>query len=285
MKLIDLGFSYSDSYTDTTGYTAKYAAPERLEGTVIPDVRTDIYAIGKILQQLPCAKRYAKVIRRCMDVDPALRYSSVSEVELQIKGRRFHLFPWLLAFLVLAVSLFAFFLFQEKRSEDMSGQEVPQTEMRTESQTGVQTEEDDMVTETEEKQQVIMEKPVSNPEATQDNHQPSPTVGTTQKKPNNAALDISSLRKEFYSLCIPVYKEELAAYRDSSYQSVGFIRFNAVSCRFRDKMNNISYELWETRYKNSSSIYERDFHVECSDIILQFINNVYDDMLHNDQKQ
>ena len=151
VKLIDLGFSYSDSYTDTTGYTAKYAAPERLEGTVIPDVRTDIYAIGKILQQLPCAKRYAKVIRRCMDVDPALRYSSVSEVELQIKGRRFHLFPWLLAFLVLAVSLFAFFLFQEKRSEDMSGQEVPQTEMRTESQTGVQTEEDDMVTETEEK--------------------------------------------------------------------------------------------------------------------------------------
>lgn len=285
VKLIDLGFSYSDSYTDTTGYTAKYAAPERLEGTVIPDVRTDIYAIGKILQQLPCAKRYAKVIRRCMDVDPALRYSSVSEVELQIKGRRFHLFPWLLAFLVLAVSLFAFFLFQEKRSEDMSGQEVPQTEMRTESQTGVQTEEDDMVTETEEKQQIIMEKPVSNPEATQDNHQPSPTVGTTQKKPNNAALDISSLRKEFYSLCIPVYKEELAAYRDSSYQSVGFIRFNAVSCRFRDKMNNISYELWETRYKNSSSIYERDFHVECSDIILQFINNVYDDMLHNDQKQ
>ena len=139
-----------------------------------------------------------------------------------------------------------------------------------------------MVTETDGKQQAIVEEPVPTPEATPLDNQPTED---TKKKPEGEHLDISTLRKEFHSLCMPLYKEELAAYRDSSYESVGFFRFNDVSCRFRDKMNLISCDLWETRYKNSDKITERDFYVECSNIIIEYINNVYDDMLRNDQKK
>ena len=49
VKLTDLGYCYTDTYTDTMGRTDKYAAPEQLNGLSKVDARTDIYAIGKIL--------------------------------------------------------------------------------------------------------------------------------------------------------------------------------------------------------------------------------------------
>jgi serine/threonine-protein kinase len=60
VKLTDLGFCYTDTYTVTMGRTDKYAAPEQLpsfgkEGLGVvakPDARTDIYAIGKIMESL-----------------------------------------------------------------------------------------------------------------------------------------------------------------------------------------------------------------------------------------
>ena len=55
VKLIDLGCCYTDTFTDTQGRTNRYAAPEQLSGEA-PDVRTDIYAIGRILQALPFVK-------------------------------------------------------------------------------------------------------------------------------------------------------------------------------------------------------------------------------------
>ena len=148
------------------GYTAKYAAPEMLDGSTVPDVQTDIYAIGKILQQLPCAKRYAKVTRRCMDDDPMMRYSSVSEIEQQMKGRRMPLWAWLLAFLVLAVSLSAFFLYQQKSSEVVSGLSRPQAASQSDVRIG---EEGNMVSKTDGKQQAIVEEPIPTPEPP---HQP-----------------------------------------------------------------------------------------------------------------
>ena len=87
VKLIDLGFSYTDSHTDTMGYTAGYAAPEQFNGSSLPDARTDIYAIGKVLQQLPCAKRYAKVIARCTATHPEDRYQTVQELQTALRPK------------------------------------------------------------------------------------------------------------------------------------------------------------------------------------------------------
>ena len=52
VKVVDLGCCYSDTFVDSTGYTTQYAAPEQLAGRKV-DVRTDIYAVGKILELLP----------------------------------------------------------------------------------------------------------------------------------------------------------------------------------------------------------------------------------------
>ena len=52
VKLIDLGCCYTDTFTDTQGHTDRYAAPEQLNGRTV-DERTDIYAIGRILEELP----------------------------------------------------------------------------------------------------------------------------------------------------------------------------------------------------------------------------------------
>lgn len=76
VKLIDLGCCYTDTFTDTQGHTNRFAAPEQLSGER-PDVRTDIYAIGRILELLPCHHIYNKVIARCTAEHPADRYQSV----------------------------------------------------------------------------------------------------------------------------------------------------------------------------------------------------------------
>ena len=87
VKLIDLGFCRTDAYVDTQGYTSGFAAPEQLSGGAV-DVRTDIYAFGKILEHLPNHSLYNKVIARCTAENPSGRYQSVDEVFYDINHRQ-----------------------------------------------------------------------------------------------------------------------------------------------------------------------------------------------------
>lgn len=59
VKLADLGYCYTDTYTDTMGRTDKYAAPEQIHGEQV-DARTDIYAIGKLMESLPLPPIYKR---------------------------------------------------------------------------------------------------------------------------------------------------------------------------------------------------------------------------------
>lgn len=79
VKLIDLGCCHTDTFADTQGYTNLYAAPEQLTGVMV-DERTDIYAIGKIMQLLPNHHILNKVAQRCTAENPADRYQSVAEI-------------------------------------------------------------------------------------------------------------------------------------------------------------------------------------------------------------
>lgn len=79
VKLIDLGFCYTDSFPDTTGRTNAFAAQEQQAGETV-DVRTDIYAFGKVLDLLPSSNIYNKVIVRCTAESPEDRYQSVGEI-------------------------------------------------------------------------------------------------------------------------------------------------------------------------------------------------------------
>ena len=87
VKLIDLGCCYTDSFPDTTGRTNAFAAPEQQAGETV-DVRTDIYAFGKILGLLPSSNIYNKVIARCTAESPEDRYQSVGEILHDINSKR-----------------------------------------------------------------------------------------------------------------------------------------------------------------------------------------------------
>ena len=105
VKLIDLGCCYTDTFTDTQGHTNGFAAPEQLIGG-LTDVRTDIFAIGRILELLPNHQIYNKVIARCTAPDPSLRYQTVEDVLHDINSqRRYYLYVAIFVAVVLLLSV------------------------------------------------------------------------------------------------------------------------------------------------------------------------------------
>lgn len=118
VKLIDLGFCYTDSYTDTMGRTDKYAAPEQKDGSSRVDVRTDIYAIGRILQTLPCADFYKTIIKHCTAHEPVRRFQTVDEIGRSIRSKALTRRILLSVGMLLAAILLAFLFWY--RSQDSS---------------------------------------------------------------------------------------------------------------------------------------------------------------------
>ena len=105
VKLIDLGFCYTDTFEDTQGHTNNYAAPEQLSGEKV-DVRSDIYAFGKVVEQLPGPTIYNKVIARCTAPDPSVRYLSVDEILHDINHqRRFYRYVAVFVAIVAALAI------------------------------------------------------------------------------------------------------------------------------------------------------------------------------------
>lgn len=136
VKLIDLGCCYTDTFTDTTGRTESYAAPEQLAGNKT-DVRTDIYALGKILKLLPSHHIYNKVIARCTAENPSDRYQSIKEVEKAInsKSRSNHILYVLIALLIAVAVIVSVLLSQGKEPQ----QEQPVAPVDTQSVKSVDT--------------------------------------------------------------------------------------------------------------------------------------------------
>lgn len=87
VKVVDLGCCYSDTFVDSIGYTTQYAAPEQLAGRKV-DVRTDIYAVGKILELLPHPPVYNKVIKRCLNKNPQNRYQTIADLKAALATKK-----------------------------------------------------------------------------------------------------------------------------------------------------------------------------------------------------
>lgn len=115
VKLIDLGCCYTDTFVDTQGRTNRFAAPEQLSGKQ-PDVRTDIYAIGCILESLPTSTIYNKVIARCTALNPSDRYQSIDELRKSLKPSHRRLLLSLLVALVLLLCLLSYYFLQHHSS-------------------------------------------------------------------------------------------------------------------------------------------------------------------------
>ena len=116
VRLIDFGFADDDSHymERMLGGTQDYASPELVSRKGV-DVRSDVYALGRIMQHLfPGSYRY--IIGRCIAPDCERRYANVERLARAWKHRRLPLH--LIA--VLAVSLMVLLptlLYLDERAE------------------------------------------------------------------------------------------------------------------------------------------------------------------------
>lgn len=115
VKLVDLGYCYTDTYTDTMGRTDKYSAPEQIHGEQV-DARTDIYAIGKILETLPLPSIYNKVKDRCLKELSAERFQSTDEIKACLPSER-RRWPWLVLVILGLMVLIGLWLYQKPQSQ------------------------------------------------------------------------------------------------------------------------------------------------------------------------
>ena len=80
VKLIDLGFGWSERFLHDLGFTREYCAPEQQAAkTELFGPATDIYALGKILQHYGLTKN--SVTQHCLKEDPRARYQSVDTLQ------------------------------------------------------------------------------------------------------------------------------------------------------------------------------------------------------------
>ena len=98
LKLIDLGLSYSDCYTEITGGTQSFGSPEQFAIQKLIDYRCDMYAFGKIvlyifngnttklsINQLPL--KYKRLVKKCIVEDVEKRNIKASECIKQINKK------------------------------------------------------------------------------------------------------------------------------------------------------------------------------------------------------
>ena len=224
VKLIDLGFCYTDSYIDTTGHTDKYAAPEQINGSTQVDVRTDIYAIGRILQALPFPSAYDKLIKKCTKDDPEKRYQSVEELMVAVEkiNNRKRWLWLLLPFLFLL--LFVVYLTTHQNlflPEKETGQPLAPAPSSVERDTSRLAEHSDESIELKDEAVVLKDDSLALGEVSENslNDQSSPF---NEEEPShlNITEDTLALRREIQSLIEPRFQKALGHYNDSIYDLI-----------------------------------------------------------------
>jgi serine/threonine protein kinase len=91
--LIDYGSSFRDN--DSKSFTLDMVAPERLLDSFPPDERSDIFSLGLVIQHMLSyymssfkgkgnyfqMKKMKRIIKKCKQVNPSLRYQSANEIK------------------------------------------------------------------------------------------------------------------------------------------------------------------------------------------------------------
>lgn len=230
VKLIDLGCCHTDTFTDTTGRTKAFAAPEQLSGKSV-DVRTDIYAIGRILECLPNHIDYRKVIDRCTAERPADRYQTVDEIIGVVCKSRTKSYYLLSAILLLVVAVVCIILYLPHRG-DVSGKYE-------------RAEDTLVVTPRATESEPVVEETVAQSDQ-------SPQQSSQPQTPSAPRDNTSLMRKEMDSLIDAAYHSTIACFCDSVFPPPVPSDVDAwatVSTEFRDQTLQIGDRLVE-KYPN-----------------------------------
>ena len=113
VKIIDLGFCFTDSYPTTAGMTRPYAAPEQINGEKLDEV-TDIYAVGKIIEYIGkntdhnLPNIYVKIMIRCLKEHKNQRFQDIEDI-VKLINRRKHKIRRTIITVISCVALFIAF--------------------------------------------------------------------------------------------------------------------------------------------------------------------------------
>lgn len=90
VKLVDLGFAWTDGYLHDAGFSRDYCAPEQLANRVEQiSPATDIYALGKIMQRFHLAKE--SMVKCCLKENPQERFQSIDALRKALRPKRWPL--------------------------------------------------------------------------------------------------------------------------------------------------------------------------------------------------
>lgn len=238
VKLTDLGYCYTDTYTDTMGRTDKYAAPEQLNGLSKVDARTDIYAIGKILQTLPCAHIYNKVIARCTAEDPSKRYQTVDDLSKALDTPDYRKWLWLLPLLLMvAIGLYLYW----PRTISVA----PSTTTTT-----ISSSKDSVAAKTD----TVAPPTLSEPEPISESKQEVVSQPPVPAAPpeEETLSDTLNLRQELQRRIAPLYQKALGSYNDSAFNRINKQYYFRREIEFEESIIPLYTELWN-KYKDKVS--------------------------------
>jgi len=250
VKLIDLGFCYTDAFVDTQGHTNAFAAPEQKAGGEV-DVRSDIYAFGKILELLPDHSLYNKVIARCTADRPEDRYQSVGEILHDILHKRRY-FVWVTVIVLLA-ALFAagLALLTHQKNESAVIEEIVADSVASEQQDTLQQ--------------------MTQPPVSKSNHQPP-------------AKDEQTLLKEDMERMIDqAYRSTISTFCDSVFPSPTPSTGKAWSDASTE-FHNQAIGIGDRLVKKYPNIPESTIRQDCESRFQSLVSSVFNQMRTNAQQ-
>lgn len=113
VKLIDLGFAYSDCYSAIACGSPAYSAPEQFSSPETADLRVDIFALGTVIKFLTPA--FPRIAYRATAANPADRYSSIDAL---LRDLRPTTCKWYAVGGVVIILFIAFFWSNSRRVQD-----------------------------------------------------------------------------------------------------------------------------------------------------------------------
>ena len=287
LKLIDLGCCYTDTFTDTQGHTNGFAAPEQLNGEMA-DERTDIYAIGKILEQLPNRSIYNKVIGRCTENNPAKRYQSVEELQHDLSNchplRRYMVAA---AVLLLVVSVGLFLILRPETTSNVVSRATTQSSIDTQISTKTIPQVPKNVTvqtvpsSNEDVYSSITQDPIDMLSSTR-TIPPVPKNSVVQTSPSSQADNTIQMKKDLDRLIDRAYKTTISSFCDSVFPSPSVGKqWSQASGEFHYQILQIGAQL----FRKYPKLEESTIHQEAESRFQSLVTYVFNRMRENGEKK